>query len=265
MRNITPGVDVQEANSEVALSPFPAPIRRLLAVSVASYATILSATEGGSPDPKAAISEEMAALGLVVESIEKSEIAGLYAVSVEGGMLYVTQDGRYMIAGNLYEAREGRLVNLTEAAKAAERRQLLAEVDPGNLISFPPDGDTKASVFVFTDTDCGFCRQMHQQMLAYHERGIEVRYLAFPRAGAGSPTYDKMVSAWCSDDPRGALTALKRGEGVPENYCEDHPVGVQYGLGQLVGVAGTPSIVLPDGTMLPGYAPPEELAGLLGI
>ena len=49
-----------------------------------------------------------------------------------------------------------------------------------------------------------------------------------------------MVSAWCSDDAQGALTALKRGEGIPETYCENHPVSSQFELGQLVGITGTP-------------------------
>ena len=203
--------------------------------------------------------------GLEVRGVQPSKVPGLYEVAVEGGVIYVTQDARYLIAGSLYEARDGGLVNLTEEKRAVERRRIVAEIDPARTIAFAPDGDTRASVVVFTDTDCGYCRKMHQEMAGYNEKGIEVRYLAFPRSGIGSPTYDKMVSAWCAEDPRGALTALKRGEGIAERYCEDHPVGVQYELGQSLGIEGTPSIVLPDGTMLPGYAPPDQLASLLGL
>ena len=46
--------------------------------------------------------------------------------------------------------------------------------------------------------------------------GIEVRYLAFPRAGVGSKTYNSMVSAWCADDPNTAITALKARQTIPE-------------------------------------------------
>lgn len=203
--------------------------------------------------------------GLTLNSVQPSKVPGLYEVMVDGGAIYVTEDARFLIAGRLYEARDGGLVNLTEERQAVERRRVVAEIDPARTIAFSPDGDPIASVLVFTDTDCGYCRKLHQEMAGYNERGIEVRYLAFPRAGIGSPTYDKMVSAWCSGDPKGALTALKRGEGIPERYCEEHPVGVQYQLGQSLGITGTPSIILPDGTMLPGYAPPDQLAAALGI
>ena len=204
-------------------------------------------------------------LGLGVQGVTPSEVPGLFEVQTEGGPLYVTEDAGYLIAGNVYEIKDGGLVNLTERKRSAERRELFAGIDGADLISFTPEDGTKVSVLVFTDTDCGFCRQLHAQMANYHALGIEVRYLAFPRAGVGSPTYDKMVSAWCSDDAREALTALKRGEGIPGKYCESHPVGEQYELGQLIGITGTPAILLPSGRLLPGYVPPDDLAALLGL
>lgn len=208
---------------------------------------------------------EVLDLGLGVQRVTPSEVPGLFEIETDGGLLYVTEDAGYLIAGNVYEIRDGGLVNLTEQKRAAERRELFAKIDGADLITFTPEDGTKASVLVFTDTDCGFCRQLHSQMANYHALGIEVQYLAFPRAGVGSPTYDKMVSAWCSDDALEALTALKRGEGIPERYCESHPVGEQYELGQLIGITGTPAILLPSGRLLPGYVPPNDLAALLGL
>ena len=208
---------------------------------------------------------EVLDLGLGVQGVTPSEVPGLFEVETHGGLLYVTEDAGYLIVGNVYEIRDGGLVNLTEQKRSAERRELFANIDGADLITFTPEDGAKAAVWVFTDTDCGFCRQLHSQMANYHALGIEVHYLAFPRAGVGSPTYDKMVSAWCSDDALEALTALKRGEGIPETYCESHPVGEQYELGQLIGITGTPAILLPSGRLLPGYVPPDDLAALLGL
>ncbi|HAH80198.1 MAG TPA: protein-disulfide isomerase, partial [Gammaproteobacteria bacterium] len=44
-----------------------------------------------------------------------------------------------------------------------------------------------------TDVDCGYCRKLHNEMAQINELGIEVRYLAYPRAGVDSDTHDKMV------------------------------------------------------------------------
>ena len=254
-----------EPDPEVPLTKYRVPIGAMAiwAGSVLAAVHCIADDESAMDEFKARF--EALDTGLTVQSVQPSNVPGLYEVMVEGGTLYVTKDARYLIAGSLYEARGGALVNLTEQKQAVERRRVVAEIDPARTIAFAPDGGTLASVVVFTDTDCGYCRKLHQEIAGYNERGIEVRYLAFPRAGIGSPTYDKMVSAWCAEDPRGALTALKRGEGVPERYCEDHPVGVQFELGQSLGIEGTPSIILPDGTMLPGYAPPDQLAAVLGL
>ena len=127
-------------------------------------------------------------LGFIVHGVSSSKVPGLFEVVTEGGVLYVTEDAKYLVAGNLYEVREGGLVNLTEERRATERRELFAAVDESELITFTPDGGARASVMVFTDTDCGYCRQLHSEMANYHANGIEVRYLAYPpRRGRVAP------------------------------------------------------------------------------
>ena len=236
------------------------------ALWVASLPWALAAADADDEEARdVAVRVKALNLGFSVRSVAASKVPGLFEVATDGGMLYVTRDANYLITGNLYEVKDGGLVNLTEERQAVERRKLFADVDASDLITFTPEGGARSSVLVFTDADCGYCRQLHNEMPNYHANGIEVRYLAYPRAGVGSPTYDKMVSAWCSDDAQGALTALKRGEGIPERYCERHPVSEHFELGQIVGITGTPAIILADGRLLPGYVPPDDLAALLGL
>ena len=40
-------------------------------------------------------------------------------------------------------------------------------------------------------------------------------------------------------------------------------VAEQYLLGQKVGVNGTPNIILPDGSVIPGYQPAQAIAQTL--
>jgi thiol:disulfide interchange protein DsbC len=95
--------------------------------------------------------------------------------------------------------------------------------------------------------------------------GIEVRYLAYPRAGINSEAYNKIATAWCSDTPQQALTDLKNGSRLPTNVCAGNPVAEHYRLGAKVGVNGTPAIVLMDGTMIPGYRPAADFAEIFGL
>lgn len=252
-------------NTSPPARPLPRPRWRAWAsIAVAAAAPTAAA---GAELSAAEIEQRLEALdaGLAVESVAASPAQGLYEVEVQGGdYLYVTRDGRHLLAGNLYALREDGLVGITEVRRQDKRRQLVAAVPESEMLVFTPAAGVKASVAVFTDTDCGYCRQLHTSLAEYHALGIEVRYLAYPRAGVGSATYDHMVSAWCAEDPLAALTALKRGEEIPAKQCIN-PVAEQHALGQEIGITGTPSILLADGQMLPGMVAAEQLAELLGI
>jgi thiol:disulfide interchange protein DsbC len=116
---------------------------------------------------------------------------------------------------------------------------------------------------VFTDVDCGYCRQFHNQIDEYLNLGIQVNYLAYPRAGLDSESYEKISSAWCDEDPQYSLTLLKQGKEIDKKLCSNNPVEKHFKLGQAIGVQGTPSIVTEDGRMIPGYLPPQELLNIL--
>ena len=111
---------------------------------------------------------------------------------------------------------------------------------------------------VLTDIECGYCRKFHSEIAEYNKRGIEIEYLAFPRAGIGSADYKKMVAVWCADDRRKALTDAKDDRKVPQKDCTS-PVNMQYAAGLRMGLTGTPMILTPDGEMLGGYLPPAAL------
>lgn len=199
-----------------------------------------------------------------IEDVYAADIPGFYAVDLPGGQtLYGSADGRFMFAGDLY-ALQGGLVNLAENRRAKKRKALLDELAPEDMVVFSPSGETRTYVHVFTDVDCGYCRKLHQEMADINALGIEVRYLAYPRAGIGTPSHDKLVSAWCADNPNQAMTALKNGLTIPPAMC-DNPTASQYELGQQVGVTGTPAIITADGRVLPGYMPAARLAGALGL
>lgn len=198
--------------------------------------------------------------------VKATPIAGLYEVRVMSGpTLYVSEDGKFLIAGDLYGIAADRFVDVQEKARAKERAEIMAKLDRSEEIIFSPKGETKAYLQVFTDVDCGYCQKLHREVPQLNAMGIEVRYLAYPRAGLDSESYLKIATAWCSDDPQGTLTKMKQGQHVDINVCADNPVAKQYNLGNRIGVRGTPALVLADGTMLPGYVPAAELAKILGV
>lgn len=208
---------------------------------------------------------EQARPGLKISSVTPAPISGLYQAKIAGGpTLFVTADGDKFIAGELFNVEANGFARWEDPALIAERKSLMANVNPNDAIVFKPQGKTKAVVYVFTDVDCGYCRKLHSQIADYNNLGIEIRYLAFPRAGIPSPSADKLVSAWCSKDKQKALTLLKQDQPVTPATC-DNPVAAEFDLGGRLGVNGTPALWVPSGELKPGYVPPEDLARELGI
>lgn len=202
-----------------------------------------------------------------VTSVKLTDVAGLYQVSSKNyESVLVSADGRYLIQGDLLEIRGSKIVSVTDQQLAGERRVALAALKPADMVVFPAIGKTKASVYVFTDVDCGYCRKLHQEMPAINKLGIEVRYLAFPRSGPKSPAADKLDSVWCSKDSRQAMTQAKAGAQLVKAPvgCKS-PVADEFALGVRLGVRGTPAIMTADGSQLGGYLPATELAKALDV
>ena len=194
-----------------------------------------------------------------IDSIRPAEIKGLYEVATGGSIFYSSEDGRFLIQGQMYDSFAKK--NITEHKLANVRKAALDKVGEKNMIIFKPE-TSKHYVSVFTDIDCGYCRKLHSEIDQYLDQGITVRYLFFPRAGKGSDSYVKAISVWCADDQQKALTAAKKGEPLDTKTC-DNPVDQHMKLGEAFGMSGTPMIVTEKGTILPGYVPAAQLAKIL--
>lgn len=204
--------------------------------------------------------------GLNVLGSEPTEVDSIIRVELTGGRpVYVVKGTEYFFVGELYRAAADDLVNVTEQEKVGLRKELLAKASVGDMIVFAPEGEVKKHITVFTDVDCGYCQKLHREVPELNAMGIEVRYMAFPRAGVGSPSYQKIASAWCAENPQDALTKVKNREEIPTNVCDGNPVEAQYVLGQQMGVTGTPTILFDEGESIPGYLPAKDLAARLGL
>lgn len=227
---------------------------------------VLSAGAFAEDDGSANLMQKLRALrpDLPITAVNPSPVQGFYAIELQGGtFLYGSADARFLFAGDLYQLGTS-LVNVTDSERATKRAALLAKVPVKDALVFTPKNGVRKSIYVFTDVDCTYCRKLHSEIAAINDLGIEVRYLAYPRSGINSESYNRIVSAWCADNPQEALTTLKAGGNVPVRTCTN-PVADEYRLGQELGISGTPAILTEDGQLLPGYMPPKQLALAIGL
>jgi len=201
--------------------------------------------------------------GVVPDEINETPIPGVYEVALGPRIVYVSGDGNYLLQGDIINlaTRE----NISEPRQNAVKIKAINAVGEDNMVIFsPPEGvPVKHTVNVFTDIDCGYCRKLHDEMADYNKAGIRARYLFYPRAGKGSESYFKAVKVWCSKDRQKAMSDAKQGKALDAPTDCKNPVDDHMALGSLVGVSGTPALLLENGQLVPGYVPASRLSAAL--
>ncbi len=195
-------------------------------------------------------------------SATPTDMDGIYWVTGEGlPPFFSDKAGKHIIQGQIIAVGETIPIDISAAFIADNAQQALKAVDKKDMIIYPAVGKTKSVLYAFTDADCGYCRKMHEEMADINARGIEVRYLAWPRSEESVP---KMEAIWCSEDRRAAMDQAKMGAEVQGPTC-NNPVQQQVALGAALGVRGTPAVFTQTGEQVGGYLPAAQLAEAVGI
>ncbi len=202
---------------------------------------------------------------LEILGIKGTQLENIFEVELNTGeLLYSDVSGDFLFAGDMYQTTDAGLMNLSSSTRQIRTMERVANIPEDQMIIFSPDVEVQATLTVFTDVDCTYCRALHRDMEDLLARGIQIRYLAYPRGGEAAGSYDKMISVWCSDDRHRSLTQAKNGQNLPARECET-PVMTHYELGNQIGISGTPALIFPDGRVIPGYMDVERLVAMLNI
>lgn len=223
-----------------------------------------AAAATSAPDNNAAVVSALQAnldasgIEETVTSAVPTAMDDIYWVSAEGLPSFFTDKaGEHIIQGQIISIGDGAPVDISAALMASNAQQVLEAVDKDELIIYPATGATKAVVYVFTDADCPYCTKLHSEMDDINARGIEVRYLAWPRSEASIPL---MEAIWCSDDRVQAMDQAKNEDvNISAPACQS-PVAKHMQLGASLGVRGTPAIFTESGQQIGGYLPAAQLA-----
>ncbi|MBH0084981.1 DsbC family protein [Psychrobacter sp. SCQQ22] len=190
-----------------------------------------------------------------------TDMDGIYWVTAEGlPPFFADKAGKHIIQGQIIAVGQGAPVDISATLVATTAQEALKAVDKKDMVIYPAKGETKAIIYAFTDADCGYCRKLHSEIDDINARGVEVRYLAWPRSQESVP---KMEAIWCSEDRHAAMNQAKIGANIQAPSCVN-PVQEHMALGTKLGVRGTPAIFTEAGQQIGGYLPAAQLAEAAG-
>ena len=236
----------------------------LIAGSIVISQTTYAQDTSGTPEQEEIKTALFELIGPRAASSEimPSPMEGVYLVDLGDRIVFVSKVGNHLLLGDVFDTQ--RRISLSEEIKQEKALAIVGEIQESEMIVFAPE-ETKRTITVYTDVDCPYCRKLHREVPALVDSGVKVRYLWFPRSGVNTPSYDKAVSIWCAEDQQTAMDDAKLSDKIVNARCEPNPVADQYVSGQRIGVRGTPTIVVDDGTIIGGYLPAKDLLASLGL
>lgn len=182
---------------------------------------------------------------------------GFYSVIRGSEVVYVKEDLSIMINGDVVDLSTGR--SMTADLRAANKPIIdISKFNPSDAIAF---GNGPRKVYVFSDPDCPYCRQLENEL----DKVKDVTVLMFPYPIASlHPEATRIAkNIWCSKDKATAWKQYLLGNKKPAAGECDNPIDRNLAVGQKFQINGTPTLVFEDGTLVGGAIPAERIEAQL--
>ena len=189
----------------------------------------------------------------------ESAFPGFWAVVKGTEVLFIRDDLSVLIPGDVVDLR----TNLSLAAnlRAANKPHISPkDFDLKDAISF---GRGSRRLFVFSDPDCTYCRQLESELAKL--KNVEIFVFAFPLVGLHPNARVVAETLWCQPDRAMAWRRYLLGGSVPALTTCDNPISRNVALGERLQVLGTPALIFEDGTVVPGAISAERIEAQLAV
>ena len=200
-----------------------------------------------------------------VNSVEFSEVPGLWLAEVEKGQkklpVYIDFSKKYLVSGNVIRLNDKE--NLTRERSAQMNKIDVSRIPVADaLLLGKPSAKTK--VIVFTDPECPYCKKLHEELKDVVRLDPDIAFLIklFPLKMHPN-AYEVSKSIVCNNSME-LLEVSFAGKPVPPARCDTQVIDQTLALGGEFGINSTPTLVMPDGLVVPGYKKAEALLTLIG-
>jgi thiol:disulfide interchange protein DsbC len=192
---------------------------------------------------------------IIVDSVTKTPIPGIYEVYAGGNIYYTDQNARYLLDGQLVDLE--RKVSVTD-----ERMIQLTAVKfdqlPLDLALKRVKGNGARTFVYFGDPDCPFCRKLEQELTKVDN--ITIYTFVFPITELHPNAEIMARKIWCSKDPATAWTNYMLNSTPPlsDGDCAT-PIEKTRAYAQKLRIDATPTMVFADGRRIPGSPSAAQL------
>ncbi len=200
-----------------------------------------------------------------VNNVEFSEVPGMWVAEVEKGdqrlPVYIDFSKQYLVSGNVI--RLDNKENLTSQRSARMNKADVSKIPLDDALLLGK-ASAKTKVIVFTDPECPYCKKLHEELKEVIRIDPNIAFLIklFPLKMHPN-AYNISKSIICNDSME-LLEISFAGKPVPPATCDTQVVDQTLAVGAEIGVRSTPTLILPDGLVVPGYKKAGALLAMIG-
>lgn len=205
-------------------------------------------------------------IGTVTE-VKPAAVRGLYELTVEKegqvAVAYMDYGKKHLLGGQIYDIAARKVVGAPAVKRAPERLNPATLTTGDSLVMGNPKG--KKRLFVFTDPECPFCAKMHDELkkLVQMEPDLAIYIKLFPLKM--HPHAYQKARVILGENSLKLLEKSYSGGSLPSPGARDGRKAVDgtIAFAEAAGINATPTLVLPDGRILPGFREAKAVRELL--
>ena len=195
-----------------------------------------------------------------VVEVRMSPVPGLWEIVVESGdrtfIVYMDFAKKHLV--------EAKFLPVEKIGQPPALRKVEFEKIPLEDAVVMGDVKAKNKVIIFDDPDCPVCKDFHEVVKKIVEKRDDiVFYLKLYPLAIHPEAYDKSRAIICNDSSLKLLEDAFAGKELPMPDCEANEVDATILLAREYGINSTPTIILPDGRILPGAVNEQTFLFLL--
>jgi thiol:disulfide interchange protein DsbC len=206
-----------------------------------------------------------------VLDVTRSEVPGLWDVeAVYNGQkipFYIDFSKSYLISGNIIKLKDNENVTQKNFVKMNQVNRSEIPLEDALIIGNP---GAESKIIVFDDPECAYCSKLHHEMKKVVEQRPEIAFLVkmFPLAmhPTAQPKAQTIVCSKLKGDNEKALELLEDSlakKTLPAPDCDTDIVDKNIALAKKLYITSTPTLIMPDGRVLPGFKKAEQIISSL--
>jgi thiol:disulfide interchange protein DsbC len=197
-----------------------------------------------------------------VLSVEQAEIPGFWEIGLKANNqkipIYLHYSKSYMVSGNIIRLKDRK--NLTEES--------YRKLNPVDLTRIPTDDalllgnpEAEKKIIVFTDPHCPYCVKLHEVMKEAVAKRSDLLFQI--KLMPIKPSSKKIAETIACTKSMEQLEAAFAKQEIPEASCENNSIEQNLAVAKSLGIRSTPTLILPNGQIAPGYKPQDALLELI--